>query len=200
MPVAVFEDVLEPPPFSVDELAVSAWGAGVIDAEGCICCTWKKGKDRTAKKVHSQLAVRQGKRGVRLLRTLALLFGGRVIQNRPEYGRRTAQFSWSLFGKNMLAFLERIKPHLVLKEEQARLVMELEARRSKDGMLCKPRSPEFMAYAEIVVDRMHELNWTGRTPRNLSDSPSNPKHGGRPVGMKKGQGVASWLPRPELVS
>jgi hypothetical protein len=188
MPVVTFANPITPPPFAGDELAVTAWGAGVVDAEGCVMCSHSKGLKRKVPHVHSQVHVWQSLKGVRLLRTLSMFFGGNVVQNSVTTGNWTALFTWGLYGKNMVEFLRRIEPHLVLKCEQARLVIELEERRRLDGGPNKPRSPEFIAYAERVVEKMHELNWIGAHPRELSDHPNNPKRGGRPIGVKNGSG------------
>jgi len=185
MPVLAFPEPIQPPLFADNEMAVTAWVAGLIDGEGCILCSWSKGGARKTPHVHSQVIVRQVAKGIPMLRALSFFFGGNVLQGHAAMQSRSALFLWGLYGGNVIPFLRRIKPYLFVKAEQAGLVIELEERRRLDGILCRPRSPEFMAYAEKVVERMHELNWTGSTPRAMSDSPTNPKHGGRPMGMSK---------------
>jgi hypothetical protein len=183
-----FSDSVELPPFAGNEMALAAWAAGVVDGEGSITCSWSQGEDRPVPKAHSQMIVSQSGRTIRLLRVLSLLFGGNVMLARIPYGNRVSQFRWSLYGPRLLTFLKRIGPYLVAKSEQARLVIDLEERRALDGPPSAQRSPEFMAYATIVIDKMHELNWTGALPRSLSESPNNPKGGGRPRGVRNGMG------------
>jgi hypothetical protein len=189
MTAVEFPEPIEAPPFAIDELAVTAWGAGVIDGEGCINCSWSKGRDRTARKVHGAVTVRQAEKGMPLLRTLLLFFGGGIALSKRGIENESSEYVWALYGSNAIPFLRRIGPYLVLKDEQSRLVIELEEYRAREiASGLRRRSPEFMAYAEKVVDRMHELNWRGRTPRSKSPTPTNSNHGGRPPGMKNGTG------------
>jgi hypothetical protein len=188
MTAVAFSDSLEPPCFASDELAVTAWAAAVIDGEGCVGCSWSQASNRPRRSAHSYVSVMQAEKSIRLLRTMVLFFGGNIIVARKATKRVSGTYTWSLYGRNALPFLKRILRCLVLKEEQARLLIELEERRAAEVYGARPRSPEFMKYAEGVIDRMHELNWTGPTLRALSDSPTNPRHGGRPLGMRDGQG------------
>jgi hypothetical protein len=95
---------------------------------------------------------------------------------------------WGLYGASVVPFLKRIEPYLILKGEQARLVIELEERRMLEPRGPRPRSIEFLQLAASVVDKIHGLNWVGSIPRNISANPNNPKCGGRPRGMRNGQG------------
>jgi hypothetical protein len=140
------------------------------------------------------VTVRQAEKGLPLLRTLLLFFGGGIALTKRGIENESSEYVWALYGANAIPFLQRMGPYLVLKSEQSRLVIEIEEYRAREiASGLRKRSPEFMAYAEIVVDRMHELNWRGRTPRSKSPTPTNSNHGGRPPGMKNGMGRTSAI-------
>jgi hypothetical protein len=191
MPVVTFDAPILLPPWTSSEEMVSLWGAAVIDTDGSISCSWHNNESRPQPHAVSQVTAIVGQGGVPLLRLLSALFGGNVRLSKLAMGERRPQYTWGFYGATAVPFLRRIEPFLVLKAMQARSVIELEERRAQlqdRGRAGKIYTPEFQSYAEVVIDKMHGLNWVGTTPRELSDNKTNPRHGGRPKGMKNGQG------------
>lgn len=191
MPVVTFTDQIDPPCFAENRVAVLSWAAAIIDGEGCIGCAWSKSSDRPRPSVRSYVVVVQSERGIPLLRTMALFFGGNIVNSRIGDENDSAAYTWSMYGSKAVPFLKSITNYLVLKKEQARLVVELEELRTSELFGARPRSEGFMRRARAIVDKMHGLNWTGRTPRAVSANPTNPRKCGRPVGVKNGQGKLS---------
>jgi hypothetical protein len=143
MPRIKFKPI-ELPAFVSNEASVTAWGAGVLDGEGSVGCSFSGGKQRKVPHVCCQVMIGQAKKGLPLLKALEQLFGGSVSESVKPVHTWSAYYVWGLYGRNAVPFLKRVEQYLVLKREQAKCVIELEGRRALDGPRNKPRSPEFM--------------------------------------------------------
>jgi len=194
VPGITFKDELPLPAFCDNERAINVWGAAIIDGEGSIGCSWCFPSRLRKPAARSQVVVQLSEKGMPVLRLLFQLFGcGYVTQRRAAVGGRTAAYAWSVYGPKVIPFLTRIEPYLVLKREQAKLVIEIETRRAAlpwntNNHGGKVYDEEFIAYADRLIDKMHDLNWTGSVPRELAPNRCNARGAGRPRGSKNGDG------------
>ena len=91
------------------------WVAGIIDGEGCIGC-YRYGRDKNKKRPIIQVE----NTSYDIIEKLSQLCGGVnyeiIRRNRPRSKRI---WTWRLYGKGLLGFLEKIEPILVSKRERA---------------------------------------------------------------------------------
>jgi hypothetical protein len=95
----------------VEELR-NAWAAGFVDGEGAIMIT-----RTTNGQIYVSMKVSQRVRAP--LDLLVLMYGGRVSSE-----RNGAIFTWSLYAKNALVALRKMRPYMMVKGAHADLVEE----------------------------------------------------------------------------
>lgn len=139
-----------------------AYAAGIIDGEGCIVVIRhpKHGVHYTA------IDVGMTKKALHLLKALKGAYGGNVCRSRKATDRWDEAHTWHLHGDAAAAMLRRIKPHLRLKAEQARLgILIQEIRRSliPPGMTYAKWTPDATERCERIRRRVQELNRKGPT-------------------------------------
>ena len=126
-----------------------AYVAGILDGEGCLGVGW-----RLKKYVTPTVQVSNTK--VELLHWLSERFGGAVYEHAPREGNRQACYLWTLAGTKALRVIEAALPYLVIKREQARLLLSM--RRIGKGYRMKP--DDVLQNSRLVTE-IHRLNRRG---------------------------------------
>lgn len=113
------------PPSSAGETSGSdqltaAYVAGLIDGEGCL---WVQNKADRWFTPRCDMGMSEKAKPV--LEMLTRQFGGSLTQVRKRSEKWEAAWRWAISGKKCLAMLEKVSPHLVLKAEQARLMLSI---------------------------------------------------------------------------
>jgi hypothetical protein len=109
----------------MSQLEDYAYLAGLVDGEGCISIAWtipKKG--HIVPRPFLVITLKHASREEKLLYQLKEKYGGRIVINDKPEGR-TKVISWTLSrNKELRNLLTAIKPYLMLKREEAELVIE----------------------------------------------------------------------------
>lgn len=90
-----------------------AYAAGMVDGEGCIHILYHRGRG------HHSINVIITNTDPRVAEWLLERFGGRVHHPRERVD------NWTVSARKAAAFLELVYPYLVIKKEQADLVLKL---------------------------------------------------------------------------
>lgn len=142
-----------------------AYVAGLIDGEGCIAIYESKGRT-----FYHNVTVGMTAKALPILEQLKAKYGGNLTLHRQATERWDAAHTWSVHGDAATPVLEEVMPHLVLKEEQARIALKVaEIRASLPARWVKPgadqRARKWTEEASdrcaILKRRMHELNAKG---------------------------------------
>lgn len=133
--------------------------AGLFDGEGWITVVVKRYPDR----VSYQLTIGIGMVHQPLIETIRSQFGGNVFVKMPSPGQSAntrAGVTWRLTSGPAAAFLEKIVPFLVVKQEEAELAIEFQkhVRAHTHDFKYRPHMrDELYAYREDVVARLRAL-------------------------------------------
>jgi hypothetical protein len=100
--------------------STDAYAAGLIDGEGCISID---------KKHTIRIDVGMSAKALPALHWLEAHYEGRVRQTREATEKWEAAFCWTLIGRKVEDVLRRIRPHLLLKGDQAGIALEMQALR-----------------------------------------------------------------------
>ena len=104
------------------------YSAGLIDGDGCIDIILHKHSINGLRYIRPRVRISMAETSAFLLESFANSYGGNLIQQKRHSDIWQDQVSWQLSGyKNVCTFLRNIVNHLVLKKEQARFVLWLEA-------------------------------------------------------------------------
>src|SRR3989304_4776307 len=132
-----------------------AWAAGFMDGGGYLGAgAWThKGVSR----VQSQAKIEVAQTRSTPLLQLERLFGGHVRVYQNTHG---AVFTWYLYGAKAMAALEQMRPYLVLKREQADLVIEFQTTKfsNRRGNPNGQVSDGGFAHRTELHDRLKQLN------------------------------------------
>lgn len=150
--------------------AVLGYAAGLLDGEGNICISRKLNRARS-KGLHVY-RVSVVNTDIRVLQWLVERFGGKVHVNRkasqPDartYNRTL--YAWRLNCAQGASFLEHVYPYLVIKQEQAELIFELQRRLNRYASDWKPLTQEDVDYREALAERLRSLTLAGgQRPRS----------------------------------
>ena len=137
-----------------------AYAAGLIDGEGCIGIAESAG----ARSYSVRVDVGLTSKARVVLERMQANYGGRLRLSRQETERWDAAETWSMHGQEAAAFLCKIAPHLLLKQEQAGIALRVEEIRlalPKTGTGRSRWSPTALARCAVLKRRMHELNRKG---------------------------------------
>lgn len=138
------------------------YAAGLVDGEGCISLSLS-GK-RTLPTFHPRVDIGMGEKALPLLTKMQLAYGGSIRRTRPATTRWQAAWTWSVFGPAAAGFLRIIRHGLLLKREQADLLIEFQERLSRErGSQAKNTrwSDSLRAEGQRVYDRIQTLNMKG---------------------------------------
>lgn len=132
--------------------------AGVIDGEGCIHVSSAFGPKSI--NVSHNIRVTVVNTDERLMDWLLLAVGGSVgrrggTSSKPHWKPR---FAWSVYAQNAAALLEALLPYLLLKREQAELVLAL---RRLGGGSGPSLDAELVQKRIELAQRIGELNQKG---------------------------------------
>lgn len=103
-----------------------AYVAGFFDGEGCV------GLYTSGDRLHYlkvQLTQNESAESLRLLNQLQASFGGWVSRQITRTGR--TKLNWQISSTKAASFLRTLLPHLILKQEQARIAVQWEEGRPK---------------------------------------------------------------------
>jgi hypothetical protein len=104
---------------------VLGYMAGVVDGEGCVAIRKSRYKKRKTGEVveyfHSQIVIVNAHRGI--IELFKEYFGGHIHTREKEKSYYMQTYSWHLGHRAGIAFLKKIMPYLIVKREQARLVI-----------------------------------------------------------------------------
>lgn len=158
-----------------------AYVAGLVDGEGCILIQESRGPT-----YHHLVTVGMTAKALSILEALQAEYGGKTKKARDATERWDTAYSWTVAGDQATDLLERIRPHLILKSEQARVALKVaEIRRglpprwesSPDGQrMWTDRARQRCA---TLKRRIHELNAKGP-----SADPEPPWPGARPIARR----------------
>ncbi len=135
-----------------------AWAAGFFDGEGCVMIELSKEKG-CRHGVRTSLHTTVTQTSLPCLQLFLEAFGGRIItsESRTPQGRRWAvQHRWVTRNEEAAEFLQKVKPYLVVKKEQAEIALTYPLRASngrKYGNKSNPIPDEVME-ARLAVRQM----------------------------------------------
>lgn len=125
-----------------------AYFAGVIDSDGCI----GTGKNSTCRTYRPYLVIIQ--RDMVLIEWLYSKFGGCVnLVSRKRADRTDYYLRWGTYNTKTVNILKRCLPYLVIKKEQAKLVLEMIAAIKVLG------STRGKPYTEASIQKQRKLHY-----------------------------------------
>ena len=165
-------------------LLTDAYAAGLIDGEGCISLarSASKGTPRFSPAVEIGMTAK----AKHLLEMMRSNYGGSIRLTRRATDRWDEAWAWGVFGRNVSTVLHAVSPYLLLKSEQAGLVLRFLDLRA--GLLKRPNglaawTDEAIERAEAMARLCRELNAKGPAP--APSAPSTPLNvlgsGGTPI-------------------
>ena len=141
-----------------------AYVAGLIDGEGCVHLCVTRGTYR------ARVTVGMTEPAIPLLQWLHNSLGGSLTKSRQATSTWSAAWVWTLTGTAAADLLKSIQPYLRMKQEQARLVLEVEAVRN--GLPRRPNgsgswTPTARLECEEIKKSLHLLNAKGTRALNV---------------------------------
>lgn len=144
-------------------VAILAYAAGVFDGEGTVGIRLLHKKGQVEKKYHS-VTVAITSTDTALTDWLQCHFGGRVNRNHKENADRNYKeaWKWALLSRHAAAFLEAVRPYLILKAQQARIALALRDEMGEGRRVAI--TPELFAKREALRLELKARNRRGRPP------------------------------------
>lgn len=144
-----------------------AYLAGIIDGEGCIGIGRRRGATKGGSKplyITPTLQVKNTRK--ELLEWLVERYGGGIYESIDKRNdRRKPIWGWVVAGQRALRAIKDARPYLLLKTEQADLLLALKrfstTKRDRLGRICKAMTPVDFAANENVAARITVLNRRG---------------------------------------
>lgn len=141
-----------------------AYAAGLVDGEGCITAKSTKAGTGMGIRVLIGMATKAGE----VLKRMQTEYSGTLITQTPANPKHSDVTTWTVTGAEAASFLNRVLPHLLLKEEQALLALKIEEIRTslpKIGKRDHHRwTPEALDRCQRIYRRIMELNKRGPMP------------------------------------
>ena len=140
--------------------------AGIIDGEGYFSILYHKSKNRY------MAVIGVMNTSTTLMEWLTENFGGK-INYRPNPKAKPhwkPRYSWTIYSKAIDALLPKILPFLVIKKQQALLILQLRQsfhdtlKQGKWSKSCPVITPETIAYREEIRTRLAALNHRNLAP------------------------------------
>lgn len=144
------------------------YAAALIDGEGCLSISGTAGGSMAAR-----VDIGMTMKAERLLKQMQATFGGSIRNTRAATEKWDAAIAWALFGWEAIRFVRLIAPHLVLKREQAELLVRLQAMIDALPPLrrgTKAWTKEALRKAATMKLYMHVLNRKGPPPKTKPSS------------------------------
>ena len=165
-------------------MTLDAYAAGLVDGEGCIYVTNAARKGVGSRSYSAAVEIGMSVKAISLLRMIKREYGGTIKLSRPATDKWAEAHAWTIVGERAEACLLRLLPHLVLKQEQARLALRvMEIRRSlvPVGGVTARWTAEAASRCEAARLSIQELNRKG--PEVAMEEPVIPgRFVARPVG------------------
>lgn len=123
--------------------------AGIIDGEGCLIIS--RSDRGNYQNYYGRIHVKNTDK--RLMKWLVDYFGGNIHTNKPKSDKHSVAYSWYFSGnaKSKEVFLLAIMPYLIIKREQAKVLVEF-------FRLSEQKCPELR---KKLYQKMHSLNKRG---------------------------------------
>lgn len=132
---------------------VYAYLAGLVDGEGYIGATLTNYRNSITPVIRVNMCDKEG------LELLQETFGGTGIKpgkiNNPKW---RDQFVWNVSGKGVIPILQTLKPHLRIKEKQAKEILKSSWERGPTRSL-DPKEKELRI---IIYENLREFNKRGK--------------------------------------
>ncbi len=139
-----------------------AYVAGLIDGEGCISIA----KYRQQRNFSVRVEIGMSSKAMLLLKWVQEVYGGAIRLTRKKSEKWDAAYTWGVYGQKGSAFLRVIGPLLKLKQQNAKVALQLQAmidrlpkRRNGNGKWSQEASKQGLKAWEC----MKELNQKGPT-------------------------------------
>jgi hypothetical protein len=126
----------------------AAWAAGFLDGEGYIGVT----RDNSVRdgKTYYKVAVSAGQIHKTPIELLQSMFGGRIVYQKNKF---KGCWHWRVFGENAYSALRIVLPYLVVKRQQAELVLQF-------GTITPSRNPRgHVMRITVEVDAHRRALW-----------------------------------------
>lgn len=120
----------------------AAYAAGIFDGEGTVSLTWRPNRHGRR---YAQLSITIGNTDVRVLQWLAERFGGSWTQQKQAWANAKPFYRWMAWTARAEAFLQIVRPHLILKAEQADLALRFRETITTRGQRLAP---------EVEIERL----------------------------------------------
>lgn len=140
-----------------------AYVAGLIDGDGYVGIEHMKKADTYAVRV----AVALVDKSAPVLHGLRRSYGGQIGPIKPETPMQRPKLRWTVLGIQAASALELVRPHLVLKPEQADICLALQ-KLIEEGKAARGRyhwTAASREEARILKARIHDLNLRGPEPK-----------------------------------
>ena len=151
-----------------------AYIAGVVDGEGCIRI--RKDCKKRYRSVAYTLEVSIAQNDLKMLLFVQEIFGGRIYKKSYYYDGFNRHEGWRLVlhCKMAYALLEKVKPYLVTKLEQAELAMSFQESIKRTGY--NVLSEETLGRREVLFQKVKSLKSPAETEQegrltSVCDSP-----------------------------
>lgn len=148
--------------------------AGIIDGEGCISICSTNPSKETQTPSHWCL-INVTNTDYRLISYLQSYFKAGSISTRKSKGNRKEAYSWVVNGSNAMRVAEELLPYLLLKKEQAELLIELQ--KHKNLKKYRKTPADVLNYRRDLESRIRLLNYRGVETSGVSDDGS--EHGSK---------------------
>lgn len=129
--------------------------AAFLDGEGCITITFRHRKKRSAVYHIYQPHVVISNSDKRLIDWLEHTFGGWISKLQPKYPNSKLMYTWHM--NNVRELLSKVYPYLVLKREQAKILMDFPLPKSRNGARTEKEKLE----QERAYQKIRKLNKMG---------------------------------------
>ena len=142
-------------------LLTDAYAAGLFDGEGCVYIATKGNRW-----FYPRTDVGMTTKGKALLDMMCQKYGGKVRKFREATDKWEAAWTWNLLNRDTEPFLRAIQPHLVIKQEQVRLVLKF--LEMHDALPKRPRKGNQKVWTDEAIEaaramraEIQSLNKTG---------------------------------------
>lgn len=147
-----------PPLVMPDDPGQLGYIAGIIDGEGHIGIKTAFDKKKS-KNVSHAVRVVIVNTNVRLMEWFTSRFGGSIACSKERRADWKPRYSWQLHGRRAEVFLDAILPFLVVKREQAEVVLRLREAGRHQG--AQGLSADVVDLRERLKSQIHQLNARG---------------------------------------
>ena len=150
------------------------YAAGMVEADGSVSITRQQpNKDSIHIRYQARVTVSNNCRLVAESLKETFDVGGIYQGTRKKNPNHRDIYSWIVVGPPAIKFLKLILPHMLVKHEQAKLVLALQANIDKHrhdlggGHWLSPKRTQVMEYRETLFRKCRDLK---KTPYSLLDS------------------------------